>query len=256
MELKQVMKKYHSIRKLYKYSRFYGLSNGLNIRRAFANSVGDVCKVKLSFLPYPVNLRINSTDFEAFEQIFLERDYDIKLPVEPGCIIDSGANIGLASVFYANCYPKAEIIAIEPEKSNFKILKMNTEGYSNIKCINKALWGRKTLLEVKDISSGEWGFITCETDSSTSNSIEATTLAELRDEMGISRIGLLKLDAEGAEESIFSSDDLSWLTNTDMIIADLHDQLKQGCSKPFFSAMDRFGFKYRRVGEHYFCSSL
>ena len=44
-------------------------------------------------------------------------------------IIDAGANIGFASVFYKNKFPNSRIVALEPEKENFNWLKKNTLKY-------------------------------------------------------------------------------------------------------------------------------
>jgi hypothetical protein len=40
-----------------------------------------------------------------FEQIFYTKEYDINVPFEPKIIIDLGANVGFASVYFANRFP-------------------------------------------------------------------------------------------------------------------------------------------------------
>ena len=55
------------------------------------------------------------------------------LPFTPKTIVDAGANIGMASIFYSHRYPAAKIIALEAEGSNFAALCKNVEPYQNIK---------------------------------------------------------------------------------------------------------------------------
>lgn len=55
--------------------------------------------------------------------MLLNAEYAWDTAVRPRVIVDAGANIGLASLFFANKYADAKIIAIEPEEHNFKILK-------------------------------------------------------------------------------------------------------------------------------------
>jgi FkbM family methyltransferase len=77
-------------------------------------------------------------------------------------IIDAGANIGLTSVVYANRYPEARVIAIEPEVSNFQLLKENAASYPNIELVHGALWKENTKLRILDPGSGSWAFRTQE----------------------------------------------------------------------------------------------
>ena len=86
-----------------------------------------------------VYLRPGTTDQNVYDEIFLEREYDINLGT-PLFIVDAGAHIGLAAVFFASKYPKATVIAIEPEPSNFGVLLRNVENYNNIKPIQAGLW--------------------------------------------------------------------------------------------------------------------
>jgi tRNA1(Val) A37 N6-methylase TrmN6 len=46
-----------------------------------------------------------------------------------GTIVDAGANIGMASIFFAQKYPDAKIIAVEAEASNFAMLARNVQPY-------------------------------------------------------------------------------------------------------------------------------
>ena len=66
---------------------------------------------------HPVRLRVRTTDIGMCHEILIKRSYRNDLPAAPEVIIDAGANIGLTSIFFANEYPNARIIAIEPEAS-------------------------------------------------------------------------------------------------------------------------------------------
>ena len=41
--------------------------------------------------------------------------------------IDAGANIGLTSIYFANKFPNAKIVALEPEIDNYIILQKNIQ---------------------------------------------------------------------------------------------------------------------------------
>lgn len=86
-------------------------------------------------------------------------------PKSPRVIVDAGANIGLTSVFYSNKYPRAKIFAIEPEPSNFELLKKNTASYTNVVRIQAALLRENEPVGFFDPGAGFWGFRTAESES-------------------------------------------------------------------------------------------
>src|SRR5688500_19248701 len=74
-----------------------------------------------------VLVRPNTSDVWTFEKIFISREYDLSfVDVDPRTIVDVGANVGYASVYFASKYPRARIIAVEPEATDFALLKRNT----------------------------------------------------------------------------------------------------------------------------------
>ena len=81
---------------------------------------------------HPVTLRLKTSDISTYEQVFGNDEYDFSLNNPPRVIVDGGANIGLASIYFANRYPDAKIIAIEPEASNFSLLQRNVAAYPQI----------------------------------------------------------------------------------------------------------------------------
>ena len=70
-------------------------------------------------------LRVPSTDVPTYMQVFLNNEYDFRAIKRPRVIVDAGANIGLASILFANRYPEAKVLAIEPEHDNFSLLADN-----------------------------------------------------------------------------------------------------------------------------------
>lgn len=194
-------------------------------------------------------IRKKTTDTTVFFQIFISKEYDPPVKLSPKLIIDGGANVGYTSVWLAEKYPAAEIIAIEPESANFEILKKNTEKYKNIKAVKAALWPKNIELGVSDNRSGSWGFSVNETSAASSkeNKVAAIKIDELLRMSGQDEISILKLDIEGAEKELFAENAENWLGKVKVIMIELHDRKKPGCSESFYSATSKYQWdKYER----------
>jgi len=201
-------------------------------------------------------IRKDTSDINVFAEIFLFRDYNNKLPVvNPKTIVDAGANVGFATLWFHHKYPNAYIIAVEPEFSNFQLLSSNTRSINNITLLNKGLWHKNTHLEIINKNGSKYGFITRENTSATSGSIETCTLENIYDlfkEQDYQTIDILKIDIEGAENRLFSANYDSWLKNVKIIIIELHEQISPGCTDVFLKVLDRYNFElFLEKGENF-----
>lgn len=201
----------------------------------------------------PVTLRPRTSDMDVFQQVFVEKEYLFELEKLPEIIVDAGANIGLTSVYYAIQYPNARIIAIEPEDSNFELLKENTSAYPNVLAIQKALWYTQTHLSFVDPEASKFSFRVEETEKA--KGISAITMEDLLEKYELDYIDILKMDIEGAEKEVFSHD-TDWLSKTGLIAIELHDYLKEGCSKAFERAVAPYLKRQTQIGENIFARLL
>ena len=101
--------------------------------------IGKTQAIKMPNILYPIDLRSRTSDLPTFDQVFLGLEYNIDFTFQIERNIDAGGNIGLAAIYFANKYPNAKIISIEPEKDNFKMCLKNTKNYDNIIPMQKAL---------------------------------------------------------------------------------------------------------------------
>ena len=193
-------------------------------------------------MAHPVHLRTRSTDVAVFLEIFTRCQYDVDLPFSPRFILDAGANVGLASVFFAGRYPDATILAVEPEPDNFELLQRNVAPWPHVIPVRAALWNKDRWIEVSPPDSatgayGSWGFVTHET-SGTPN-VRAVTIRSLMCEHGVPAFDLAKVDIEGAESEIF--EDADWLAGVRFLMIEFHERLRPGCSAPALSATRGWG---------------
>ncbi len=207
-------------------------------------------KILLPKYKAPIFLRNNTSDIGVFYQMFLSKSYNIGIDNSPKVIIDCGANIGLSTVFFKNKFPDAQIIAIEPEKSNFDMLKKNTKFYTNIHCLHNGIWNKSTNLSIEDDNLGHWGFTVTEVDFENENTISAISINDIMIEFNIKQIDILKIDIEGSEKELFEKDFENWLSITKVLIIELHDGLKKGASKSFFKAITKYDFRMIRKDEN------
>ena len=157
--------------------------------------------------------------------------------------MDAGANIGLASVFFANRYPDARILSLEPEKSNYEMLVRNAAPYPNIKAVRGALWSETTELSVIDPGFGSWGFQVGTQNGATSRASDQTvhtfSVETILRDFGVEKIDILKIDIEGSELEIFQTAS-RWIDRVDSLVVELHEQLRPGCSRAFYNATNDF----------------
>ncbi|SEF98987.1 FkbM family methyltransferase [Parabacteroides chinchillae] len=121
-------------------------------------------------------LRLGTSDIGILEQIFCSKEYEIALS-SPKYIIDCGANIGLATCYFKEKWPEANVIAIEPEDSNFELLNLNTVNLSNVNLLKAAVWNKSSYLSFNSSDANFDAFSVKE--SNTCTSISAITIAEI-----------------------------------------------------------------------------
>ena len=235
--------------RFYKEARIY--QKALGIRGLFGLSANLLCgypkymELSTEGIQHSVFVRLRSSDAEVYEDVILEREYDYPISFSPRVIVDVGANCGLTSIFYANRYPDATVVAVEPEASNYEALVRNTRVYSKIIPVQAALWNEDGQVEIfsgwpRMQKWGKWGFRV-----RNGAGCRAVTLPTLMREVGITTVDILKIDVEGAEREIFSNCD--WMDRIKLLAIELHDRDWPGCS----AAVDAVAKHYSKTRRGY-----
>jgi FkbM family methyltransferase len=231
---------------LIKLMKEYGLIKSFKIYKSLINP--KTTKIHIPDYKCVFFLRPKTKDKDIFKHIILENDYDIKFNFEPKIIIDAGAYTGFSSVYFANKYKQAKIFAIEVDDDNYKTLLRNTKTYKNIITYNKALWYKITKLKIINVDVNKCS-ITVEEDL-TDAKTPTITINEIINDNNIDVIDILKIDIEGAEKELFENNSHSWLSKIKILIIELHDRKKEGCSKAVFEAMLKYNFSTEVKSEY------
>lgn len=191
---------------------------------------------------YPMRVRVHTSDLSVYRSIMLAGEYKLEFPdFEPRTIIDAGANCGMASVYYANAYPNAQIVAVEPDRSNFEMLVKNTRKYKNVTCFHAALWHKDGEVNLSGGTSfDKWAVQTVE-----GSGVRALTVETLMRINGFQSIDLFKIDIEGAEKELFQG--APWMSKVKVLCIELHDRMIPGCREPVEKSCT--GFKSWEKGE-------
>ena len=96
-------------------------------------------------------------------------------------------------------------MAIEPEPSNFAMLKENCEGLANVTLIRAALWPENCELKIQNPSAETWAYSVSDEYCSSDRSpkVPAITVPDILRRLNADHIDLLKMDIEGSEFNYF-----------------------------------------------------
>jgi FkbM family methyltransferase len=198
-------------------------------------------------------LRTDSSDYQVFRQIFVEKEY---APLDDAqmvtTIVDCGANVGYSSLYFLNRFPQARVIAIEPDPSNAKLCEQNLKHFGNrATIIRGAIWPHKARLAVirGEYGDGEAWATQVRPVTALSESVLAVEGVEMADILRMidgSAIDILKIDIERSEVALFGSHTEPWLEQVRNIAIELHDE---ECRQAFHNALNGYSFRLQSSGE-------
>lgn len=211
----------------------------------------------------PVTLRAGQSDMLCVRQVFRGREYDLSgIPAvqarldaayqriiangQVPVIVDGGANVGAAAIWFSQRYPQAHIIAVEPEAGNYAVLSENVSTWRNVLPVNAALGGEPGHVVVEGAEFG-WA-------AQTVRSEKGVTVLTIDDCVALVPEGhqfIVKIDIEGFEEDLFHRN-VGWVAETTAIAIEPHDWMLPGrfTSRNFLRAISAHDFELFILGEN------
>lgn len=169
-------------------------------------------------LTTPLLFRGASSDVWNMEQVFLNRQYDVEIP-EPHKILDLGAYVGYTAVYFANRFPSAAIISVEPPGPNFDTLVANTAAYPNIRSLPAAVWHERAELALADCSYGDWGLSFMPGNAGSSpDKVPGYTITDILKMHGWNGVDLIKCSSHGGRIDALLRPRPHWLEKTATVI--------------------------------------
>ncbi len=177
--------------------------------------------------------------YHELAQIFGTNLYGFEAKSDRPVILDCGAHIGLASIYFAQRHPKAEIHAFEADPGIFALYERNIRsmGLESIRRHNKAVWVHGD--GVAFASSGDDSGHIVGGDAGTS-----LPSVRLRDVIsGLERVDMLKLDVEGAEFAILR-DCVDILERVRRTVIEVHMLGGDASLASLLGVLETAGFRY------------
>lgn len=139
----------------------------------------------------------------TYAAIYKRHFYRIPVISDAPVILDCGANIGLATRYWLEKYPRARIKAFEPDPELFKTLETNCREVpeADVELIQAAVWTENTTLTFQSTGLETGGVSTTGVTDGTAMTVNAVALADYLNEP----IDFLKMDIEGAEVDVLIS---------------------------------------------------
>ena len=200
--------------------------------------------LRLKGLPHPVAFRPGTSDVYAIRNVFTREEYPLAGLQGVRSILDCGANIGAASIWFLRAFPEARLAAVEPDPGNFALLRRNLAPYGGrAAAVQAAVWpsGAPLRLRRGAFRDGlEWSSQVAPPSGGEGGDVRAVTIPQLMSGHGFGEIDLLKIDIERSEIALFSGGCGEWLPRVRNILIELHDG---ECREAFFRALA--GCRYR-----------
>ena len=179
-------------------------------------------RVGLSVFP----VRVRRADVYTFAEIFHERQVALttRVPSAP-FVVDAGANVGLATLWFLGTYPGSRVVCFEPAPENVRLLRANVEPTGRASVVPAAV-GRTSgfiTLHLAEHDAMHSTVSAPETHPGQSLQVPLVALRDYLSEHAIERIDILKLDVEGAElEALEGLGDR--IANVGVMVGEVHER--------------------------------
>lgn len=170
-----------------------------------------------NFLGHRLSVPDAATYLASKAEIFGKGAYQFAAACPAPRIIDCGANIGLATIFFKTRHPAATVTAFEPDPNLFVALEKNVAafGFAGVTLRRAAVWVENGSLTFHQ-EGGHSGRIAQTND----DRLIQTPCVRLRDLL-CERVDFLKVDVEGAELELLA-DCRDLLGNVEQLFVEYH----------------------------------
>ena len=209
---------------------------------------------RLSHSRKVLNFQITYLDKNAYsyllEEIFLKGEYRFEANTDSPVILDCGANIGLATLFFKHLYPTARITCFEADPTTASILRENVEqNLLQDVSVHNLMLSNTEGDHPFYVELGTTGSLLMSSKPDRLlNHREITVKAGKLSQYVNGPVDLLKLDVEGAElevlTDLISSNKIS-LIHT--MVIEYHHKIRDqaSCLATFLGLLEKQGFEYQ-----------
>jgi len=204
---------------------------------------------------FPISgIEVQFADFSEYlslyRDIFIRQVYSLALRSASPLILDCGANIGLATIYFKRRFPSSRIIAFEPSPYSFRRLTSNVKRnkLKDVELRNEAIGGQNgpvMLVRRKGSIESHAASITVpEGKGSVSVPVDCIRLSTAIETL--ESVDLVKLDIEGAEFEVLTDlEESGRLGHVGSFIIEYSERIASAPIECALSLLARNGFRCR-----------
>ncbi|MBX3255152.1 MAG: FkbM family methyltransferase [Chitinophagaceae bacterium] len=185
-----------------------------------------------------------------FYELYIKKQYFMKIDAENPLIVDCGSNIGMATLFFKLLYPKASFICIEPSSHTFKLLSENIQNNNieNVTLVNCALMDYDGTIKFYYSTEQSGSLMMSAFSERMKQTWEEVNCRKLSDIILQQKVDILKMDIEGAEHlALKDLIDHNKLGNIDNMLIEYHHLMDASKAElgSFLSKLEEHHFTYQ-----------
>lgn len=197
-----------------------------------------------------------------FREVFCNNEYLFTAHTPSPVIIDCGANIGTATLYFKLLYPQCRILAFEANPATFKMRERNiTQNDLKDVCFYQvALFDKEGAIPFyidENPGSGMGSLLQGRKKVENKVLVQAEKLSDYLKE--IEKVDLLKMDIEGAEVNVVNDlfDSLA-IEKVDQLLIEYHHNIdgQNSCLSAFLKRFEDFGYGYNLRAKYYTFKSI
>ncbi len=182
-----------------------------------------------------------------FREIFIEPQYDFQFDGEAPTIIDCGANIGMATLFFKKKFPLCKILAFEPNPEVFTLLKKNVADnkLKDVEIVNAGLSNEEGTIDFYvDVKNSLISSIERNRGEGKPIKINLNRLSKVIEGK---KFDFAKVDIEGAEWKVITDlDQSNVIQNIKQYAFEYHHNIPEAGFQlsSFLNVFEKNGYKY------------